>query len=210
MDPALCVPLERDPRRDPVVIDRFAPVVHRLLVLGRGGDEEARVVAARPPGLGDPVGEIGEPVCGKPQAARGHDRAEGAGVARGRVEARQVLARVGVEQPRLLEALAHRADPVGEPALRDAEVPARFRVVEPGARRDERRVAVRGIDRATGENVRAAGELHRAGPSHHEHFDPAVRVPYDDDRGGGTGNDGRAWRVHARRTIHTATPQARQ
>ena len=70
LDRARRLPLERDPRREPVMVDRLAPVVHRLLMLGRGGDEEARVVAAGPAGLGDPVREIGEPVGGEPQAAR--------------------------------------------------------------------------------------------------------------------------------------------
>ena len=199
LDRARRLPLERDARRQPVMIDRLVAVVHRPLMLGRSGDEEARVVAAGPARLGDPVREVREPVGGEPQAARRDDLPE-AGVARGLVGSDQLFAGVGVKQARLLKALAHRADPVSETAGRNAEPPARLRVIEGAARRDECRVAVRRVDCAAREDVRAARKRHRARPPHHEHFDPAIRIARDDDCGGGA-NDGRARRVHTPRTI---------
>ena len=207
LDRACRLALERDARRQPFVIDRLVTVVHRPLMLGRGGDEEARVVAAGAARLGDPVREIREPVGGEPQAARRDHRTEAFRLARRRVEARQLRAGVGIEEPGLLEALAHRADPVREPAGRNAEPPARVRVVEPGAGRNERRVAVLAVDRAAGKDVRTARKLHLARPAHHEHFDAAIRVAHDDDRGGRTNRD-RLRRVdgHAGANIGTGGP----
>ena len=146
LDVTARMPLQREVRNDPFMRHRLARVVHRPLVLGRRGDEEARVVAARPAGLGDPVREIGEPIGRQPHAERGDHRAERrlARVQRApqarrvlardrRVEVQQLVARVGVQEPCLLEALADRADPVGKTAGRDLEAQAGLRVVEPGA-----------------------------------------------------------------------------
>src|SRR4051812_2081518 len=60
LDLAALAALERLARRDPQVVHRLVGVVASLLALRRGGDEEARVEAARASRRGDPVAEVGE------------------------------------------------------------------------------------------------------------------------------------------------------
>jgi hypothetical protein len=188
-----CAARERLLRRDPELLDELGAVVRRRLRCRRGGDEEARVEALRPAERRQPVAEIDETFDRKAKSLGGAEvddallaavqrdppRREPRGVAAVEVDERVAVA-AREQQPRFLEALADRGDPVGEAAAGKTEPPARLVVAQAIARAARERVAR--LDDAARKNPRAAVVVASFRAPGQQHLDAARAVAQHDDR----------------------------
>ncbi len=172
-------------------------VVRAMLAPGSAGQEEAGVEPARARRRRDPVVEVDE------FAGRQHERVarkqvgerELAAIERRALvgESRDVLGRrrraglvVRQQDAGLFEAFAGGRDPVGEPAGRQPEQRARFRIGQPDDARLQPRVGIRSFQRAAGEHMGTGQERLAGRAPLHEQFRPVRRIAEQDQRCGGT------------------------
>ncbi len=189
---------------DPQVRHRLALVVRTHLALGRTGDEEARVEASGRAHGRDPVREVVDGVTREREPFElahldeAHPTAVDVGTVTGEpplhvgvVESHDHAVRsVREQQARLLEALAHGGDPVGEATGPDAEPGRRLSIGETGG--DVVDVVVEAVllvDRAAGEHVGAADEGALGVAPDHEHLGPDSAIAHEHDGGGQTQRD---------------------
>ncbi len=185
--------LERHARVDPHVVHGFVRVVGPLLPGRRQRDEKARVEAPAAAWLRDPVAVVGEGAGRDIEALLLEERQERAGPCAherfGACRRDRIPARIARKQhARLLEALAHRRDVIGDRALRKAEALVRLRLAQAD---DPRRACIRSVERAARKHVRAAEERRALRPLQHQRLEAARTRTQQDERGRGARLDRR-------------------